>query len=271
MKTIPLAVAVALFACTAAQAAQGDIAGRPWELELGVGVSYEPNYSGADASSPRLLLWASGEYKTQNWGSFALDSGSLTLDPQLRWTFGDDKNYGIGLLLGYRAGRSDSDPSLIADNGSDRLRGMGSVGAAIDGGVQGWVAVFGVPVFAQLRSALGGDQGTLGVLGVYLPLELTREFTLTVLPSVTWANDKQMQALYGVTAAQSAASGFTAYSAGAGWQNAALEVDGDWKIAGPWHLVGGVAYRRLLGDAADSPLVQDKSQWSGLIGLSYRF
>ncbi|MCA3217672.1 MAG: MipA/OmpV family protein [Burkholderiales bacterium] len=271
MKTIPLAVAVALFACTAAQAAGGDKAGRPWELELGVGVSYEPNYSGADASSPRLLLWASGEYKTQNWGSFALDSGSLTLDPQLRWTFGDDKNYGIGLLLGYRAGRSDSDPSLIADNGSDRLRGMGSVGAAVDGGVQGWVAVFGVPVFAQLRSALGGDQGTLGVLGVYLPLELTREFTLTVLPSVTWANDKQMQALYGVTAAQSAASGFAAYSAGAGWQNAALEVDGDWKIAGPWHLVGGVAYQRLLGDAADSPLVQDKSQWSGFIGLSYRF
>ncbi|MFN7385149.1 MAG: MipA/OmpV family protein, partial [Lysobacteraceae bacterium] len=28
---------------------------------------------------------------------------------------------------------------------------------------------------------------------------------------------------------------------------------------------------QLQSDAADSPLVQDKSQWSGLIRLSYRF
>ncbi|MFN9209351.1 MAG: MipA/OmpV family protein [Betaproteobacteria bacterium] len=271
MKAAPLALTFALLAVGTAQAAEGDKPARPWNLELGVGASYEPNYSGANASSPRLLLWASGEYATRDWGTLALDSGSLTLDPQLRWTVGDDRTWGLGLLLGYRAGRSDSDPGLIADNGSDRLQGMGSVSAAVDGGVQGWAAVFGVPVFAQLRSALGGDQGTLGVLGIYLPLEPTREFTLTVLPSVAWANGKQMQALYGVTPVQSAASGFTAYSAGAGWQNAALEIDGDWKIAGPWHLVGGVAYQRLLGNAADSPLVQGKNQWSGLVGLSCKF
>lgn len=271
MKMMHAAMTVALLVLGTARAAEDDQAGRPWQLELGVGASYEPNYSGADASSPRLLLWASGEYRTERWGAFALDSGSLTLDPQLRWTFGDDKNYGIGPLLGYRTGRDDSDPGWFADSGSDRLEGMGSVSAAVDGGVQGWVAVFGVPVFAQLRAALNGDQGTIGVLGVYLPLKLTPDFTLTVLPSVTWANGKQMQAFYGVTPAQSAASGFAAYSAGAGWQNAALEINGDWKIAAPWHLVGGVAYQRLLGNAADSPLVQDKNQWSGLIGLSYKF
>jgi outer membrane scaffolding protein for murein synthesis (MipA/OmpV family) len=148
---------------------------------------------------------------------------------------------------------------------------MGSVSAAVDGGVQGWVAVLGVPVFAQLRAALSGDQGTIGVLGIYMPLELARDFTLTVLPSVTWANGKEMQTFYGVTPAQSAASRFPAYCAGAGWQNAALEIDGGWKIAGPWHLLGGVGYQRLLGNAADSPLVQHKNQWSGLMSLSYRF
>ncbi len=271
MKAVHAAMTLALLALGAAQAKDGDSGGRPWQLELGLGVSHEPNYSGANESSPRLLLWANGECRTERWGVYALDSGSLTLAPQLRWTVGDDKNYGVGLLFGHRTGRSESNPGLIADGGSDRLKGMGSVSAAVDGGVQGWVAVLGVPVFAQLRTALSSDQGTIGVLGIYMPLELARDFTLTVLPSVTWANDKEMQTFYGVTPAQSAASRFSAYSAGAGWKNAALEINGDWKIAGSWHLLGGVAYQRLLGNAADSPLVQHKNQWSGLISLSYRF
>lgn len=125
MKTMHAAMTVALLALGTTRAAEDDKAGRPWQLELGVGASYEPNYSSADASSPRLLLWASGEYRTERWGTFALDSGLLTLDPQLRWTFGDDKNYGIGPLLGYRTGRNDSDPGWFADSGNDRLEGNG--------------------------------------------------------------------------------------------------------------------------------------------------
>jgi outer membrane protein len=252
-----------------AVAAEGEQ--RPWQLELGAGLSYEPDYSGSSASSPRLLLWASGEYRSERWGKFALDAGSLTLDPQLRWDFFDSDDYGVGLLLGYRNGRSESDPGLIADAGSARLKGMGTVSAAVDGGVAGYVKVFGIPLFAQVRSALNGDQGTLGILGVYLPLDLGDGVELTVLPSVTWANGKQMQTFYGVTPAQSAASGFAVYDAGAGWQNAALELAATWKISGPWLLVGSVAYQRLLGDAADSPLTQDRNQVSGLLGLAYRF
>jgi outer membrane protein len=270
-KTIHAVLVVALLAFGSAQAAEADKANRPWQLEMGVGASYEPDYSGSQASSPRLLLWASGKYQTERWGKFAFDSGSLTLDPQLRWDFISTKDHGLGLLFGYRTGRSDSNPGLIADNGSSRLEGTGTVGAAEDGGLTGYVAVFGVPLFAQVRAAIGGDQGTVGVLGIYLPLELTRDFALTVLPSVTWADDKQMQAFYGVTPTQSAASGFATYSADAGWQNAALELGGDWNLVGPWHLVSGVAYQRLLGNAADSPLTQDKNQWSGLVGLSYKF
>jgi outer membrane protein len=265
------ALGTALLALGVAQAAEVENSSRPWQLELGVGASYQPDYSGSKTSSPRALLWASGEYTTENWGKFALDSGSLTLDPQLRWNFIDGEEASFGLLLGYRDGRSDSNPGWFADPGSTRLKGMGSVNAAVDAGVQGHVAVFGVPLFAQVRAALNGDQGTIGVLGAFLPLDLTRDFTLTVLPSVTWANAKQMQAFYGVTPAQSAASGFKAYDVGSGWQNAALELVGDWKITGPWHLIGSAGYQRLLGDAADSPLTQDKNQWSGMLGLSYRF
>lgn len=95
------------------------------------------------------------------------------------------------MLLGHRVCRRDSAPGLISDDGSNRPKGMGSVGAAVDGGVQGWVAVFDVPVFAQLRAALNGAYGYTGVIGLYLPLELANDFTLTMLPTVTRANRKQ--------------------------------------------------------------------------------
>ena len=271
MNKLGTALTVALLTLGSAQAAEGGEGIRPWQLELGVGAAYKPDYSGSQTSSPRLLLWGSGGYRTKHWGRFVLDSGSLTLDPQLRWNFIDAKEYGLGLLLGYRIGRSDSNPGWIASAGSERLKGLGSVSAAMDGGFSGYVVAFGVPLFAQVRVALTGDQGTIGVLGIYLPLEPNRDFTLTVVPSVAWANGKQMQAFYGVTPAQSAASGFATYSAGAGWQNASLELEGNFKLFGSWHLVGGVAFQRLLGSAADSPLSQDKNQWSGLIGLSYKF
>jgi outer membrane protein len=270
-RTFHAVFSAVLLAFGTAQASEAVQSARSWQLELGLGASYEPDYSGSLAAGPRLLLWANGEYATERWGKFALDSGSLTIDPQLRWDFIDSKEYGLGLLIGYRNGRSDGNPGWVGDAGSARLKGMGNVSAAVDGGLSGFVQVFGIPLFAQLRAALNGDQGTIGVLGVYLPLELTSRFELTVLPSLTWANARQMQAFYGVTPAQSAASDFRVYDPRSGWQSAALELVGDWKIAGPWHLIGSVGYQRLLGNAADSPLTQDKNQWSGLLGLSYRF
>ena len=273
-------LAAALLALGAAPVRAADAAGdfvaappaRSWQLELGGGASYVPDYSGSSTSSPRALLWASGEYQTESWGKFALDSGSLTISPELRWNFVDGRDAALGLLLGYRSGRSDSKTgSLGSDSGSSSLKGMGSVNFAIDAGVQGHVTVLGVPLFGQLRAALDGDQGTLAILGAYLPFELGDSFQLTVLPSATWANTKQMHAFYGVTPAQSTASGFAAYQVGSGWQTAALELAGDWKIAGPWHAVASIAYQRLLGSAAASPLTLDKNQVSGLLGLSYRF
>jgi len=261
-----------IVAVTLAAATDAEEVKRPWEFELGVGSSYKPDYSGSKDSSLRLPIWASGKYKTEHWGTVALDSGSLALDPELRWNFVDGHDASFGLLLGYRDGRDEEDPSLIGGGtGSTRLRGMGTISTAVDAGVQGHVLVFGVPLFAQVRSALNGEQGTLVILGSYVPIKIGNCFELTVLPTLTWADSTQMQAFYGVTPVQSARSGIQAYDANSGLQSAALEIIGDLTISGGWHAVGSVAFQRLLSDAASSPVVQEKGQVSGLLGMSYRF
>jgi outer membrane scaffolding protein for murein synthesis (MipA/OmpV family) len=73
-----------------------------------------------------------------------------------------------------------------------------------------------------------------------------------------------MDEYFGVTADDSLASGLAVYTPGGGVRDARA-----WLVAlvhlGPqWHVGAGVLYSRLVGDAADSPLVSDRgsqNQW----------
>jgi outer membrane scaffolding protein for murein synthesis (MipA/OmpV family) len=264
--------AFAIISALIAGIAWGDDERRSWDLSVGVGAAAMPRYSGASAASPRLRVWADGEYRTPSLGTLALDSGSLTIDPELRWNVIDRPDAGFGPLVGYRFGRTDKDPGFTSSSdGSARLQGLPGVGSTVDAGVQGHVLLSGVPVFAQLRSALSGAQGALVNVGLYLPLWPERTFSLTVLPTAKWANAKQMRALYGVSPEASAASGFAAYEPKAGWESAALELVGEWRSSGSWRLVGSLAYERLLDEAGHSPIVQSRNQVSALGGVTWGF
>jgi len=92
-----------------------------------------------------------------------------------------------------------------------------------------------------------------------------------MLPTVTWANARQMNAFYGISAMTAMASGFASYSPGAGWENAAIEIGADWRVSGGWHAIASVAYQRLLGNAARSPIVQTPNQPSVLLGVALQF
>jgi outer membrane scaffolding protein for murein synthesis (MipA/OmpV family) len=261
-------IAASILLCGGALADEG----RRWDLTLGAGVASMPQYSGASASHPRLRLWADAEYRTEDLGTFAIDSGSLTIDPELRWNVIDRPAGGFGPLVGYRFGRNDKDPGFTSSSdGSSRLQGLPNVESAVDAGVQGHVLAFGVPVFAQLRSALSGSQGTLLNLGLYMPLLPEGTFGFTVLPTATWADSRQMRALYGVSAQAASSSGFAAYSPSTGWEDVALELIGEWRASKSLHLVGSFAFERLLGDAAASPIVQTRNQLSVLGGVTWSF
>lgn len=85
------------------------------------------------------------------------------------------------------------------------------------------------------------------------------------------------RAYFSVTPAESVASGLPIYTAGGGFKNWALgavamrSLTGD--LTGGLQLVGGVVYRRLSGDFADSPVtrVGSANQWIGAVGLAYSF
>jgi len=245
---------------------------RRWELSAGLMLASLPDFEGSRSSSPRALPWVSGSYRTAGWGTFSLDTGAITLPGALSWDFIDRDDYALGVLLGMRASRSENDPSLFAqEGGSERLRGLGSIDGGFDYGLQARVEVFGVPLFAQVRRAFENDGGTRIIVGVYAPIEWGSLLTVTLLPTAVWADGDETQTYFGVTPQQSARSGIPAFSASAGWYRAGCEAMIDVKLSGGWSVTVDLAYARLLGDAARSPIVESADQFSAGLGLTYKF
>lgn len=92
--------------------------------------------------------------------------------------------------------------------------------------------------------------------------------------STTWADKNYNEAFFGVTAAQSQRSGLRRHQPEGGFKDAGLSLDLDYSLTDHWGINGRVGYKRLLGDAADSPLVENKGsadQFSGGLFLTYRF
>ena len=75
-------------------------------------------------------------------------------------------------------------------------------------------------------------------------------------------------------AADSARSGLNTYSADAGIKDAGLGVTLTYKFTDNWDVTGLANYTRLLGDAADSPVVDDEgdeNQFFGGLTINYTF
>jgi outer membrane scaffolding protein for murein synthesis (MipA/OmpV family) len=265
-----LAIAVALAFPLTAPAVETTSPAQP-ALEIGAGVASLPDYPGSRTASPRARVWVDATWPTARFGTFAIDSGSLTLEPALRWSpFDDASRAGASLLLGYRNGRTDEDPSFGSTNdGSVRLRGLPDVAGSADLGFEAHARPFGVPVFGIARHAVHGAQGTTVDLGLYAPLKVAGSVELTLLPSVRWNDAREARAWYGIEPAAAAATGRPAYAPGSGFQRAAFEVALDVPLAGGWHATGSLAWVQLLGDAAHSPLVERRGQPMALIGVAW--
>lgn len=96
--------------------------------------------------------------------------------------------------------------------------------------------------------------------------------------SGTYMGDGYADTYFSVSGAGSIASGLPAFTARKGWKDWTLSgvgmvsLTGD--LTGGLQLMGGVSYRRLLNDAAASPVTSvagSRDQWTGLLGLAYTF
>ncbi|MFS2036114.1 MipA/OmpV family protein [Polaromonas sp. CT11-55] len=85
-----------------------------------------------------------------------------------------------------------------------------------------------------------------------------------------YSNAKYNNYLYGVSAVESAASGFSVYNAGAS-TSPVLGLGVDVPLGEPWTLTMQVRRKWLDSSVRNSPLISRRTQDTGFIAVSYRF
>lgn len=71
----------------------------------------------------------------------------------------------------------------------------------------------------------------------------------------SWGSSKYMQTYYGVSDAQSAASGFARHDAGAGIYAWSMDLDWNHKLTARWRVLAAAGVTQLTGEAGDNPIV----------------
>ena len=174
--------------------------------------------------------------------------------------------FDAGPTLGYAFGREEND--------AQRLAGLGDIDGGLSIGLFGALRVspFVIDV-AVLTQVTGGDVGHTVRVGAGWEGRLAEHLTARASLSTAYASGVHMDALFSVTSMQSAASaaGLPAFDAEAGFKNVGLDVAISYAMTERWTIAPKVGYAHLLGDAADSPVTASKHQFSGGVGLTYRF
>ena len=259
------ATAFVLLTATAALADEfsppGGISVFGWYLSNArVGAGAEPDYMGSNdyrfAPSGSVSFARKGEGPGA-WG--APDDGfSVGLV--------GGKALSAGLVGRWRSGRGDDDD----------LQGFNKIDGAVEaGGFVNWWLADWLRVRGEVRHAIGGYDGWTVDLGADAVIR-TGPWVLSAGPRLSWADDAFTRTYFGVTPTEAARSPFDIqpFAAEGSFWSPGVVTSAEYRISRFWSVTAVGQYRRLTGDAADSPLVADlgsKDQFSASLSVTYRF
>lgn len=130
--------------------------------------------------------------------------------------------------------------------------------------------IYGVP-----RYAFGGAEGLIGEAGLDVTARLTPQFEITGGPVVNFASENYMDKYFGVTAAESAATGgrLKAFDPTGGIKSVGIKMAARYEFVPDTFVTLNASYARFTGSPLDSPIVQSGSadQFTVGLGFSRRF
>ena len=228
----------------------------------GLGVGIAPRYAGSKQSHALFAPFISAQW----------DNG-FSFDPIQGLAY--QKEFGNGLFIGgmlsYDYGRSDRDRAELP--GSDHLAGMGRISSSVIGSAQVGTHLWGKSTlsFTLDNPFTHSNNGVAGHLDVVVPLLETEHDQLNLTTSAHGGTGRYMQTWYGVTATQSAASGFKTWSPKSGVDNINVNLKWAHEFNKSWVLTSEITASRLVGDASNSPIVQSKNGLTAIESIGYQF
>jgi len=181
------------------------------------------------------------------------------------YKFHSPANMQYGLRVTLDLGRDENDARALA--------GMGDIDTRPEFG--GFFNFFITPEWfltTSFRYGAGNDRdGSQTDVGIGWSTQLAPQWRGALGVAATYVNSKYMQAFYGVTAQQSASSGYAVYSPGAGWRDIRGNASLTYFFNAEWSLTAALTVRSLQGDVKRSPIVTEETPVAGVLALSYSF
>jgi outer membrane scaffolding protein for murein synthesis (MipA/OmpV family) len=231
-----------------------------WRFEIGALGGLRPDYEGSNDYSVMALPLLSVSWRdTLSLSVRDGLQGRFRLTDQLRLTGG----------VGYWFGREQDD--------NDALKGLGDLSANAIGNLGLDYTWRPLTLGIRLARDIGGDRdGTTATLRGSYALPTGDRWSVRLSLSATWADDNYMDAMFGISPEQARRSQrhYRAFDAAGGVKDVRFGTEVSYRLTSSVSLVGQVSAARLLGDAADSPLVDQEgsaNQFTMGLGLSYRF
>lgn len=233
---------------------QAAAASNEWSVGLGVGAAWSPEYRGADSHEWKALPWIQASK-----GRFSLgpvEGLSYDLLAGENWTLASSLSYARGRdNTGALDDFDDVHGSLMAGFLASWTNGPWQLNGDIAG-----------PVTGDLEGVRA--RGYLRYRG-----QFTKRLRFAVGPGATWGNGRWNQALFDISAKDAASSGLKRYHAGGDYIQGSMNGRLTYLLTRKLSVSAVTQYSRLVGDAADSPIVDDvgdNNQWLGSLAINYQ-
>lgn len=229
-------------------------------ITVGAGIAIVPDYEGSDyyKAAPLLhfrMAWTNGRYLdfTGNRAKFNIMK---------------DSNLRIGPMVRVRPKRDDD----VEDTQVSRMK---DVDTAVElGGFIAYNLWENFEIGANLlQDVADGHDGYL--VGLHVGYRILKENTMIGLKAfTTYVNNDYMEAYFSTNFYNIGSAQLRPYDADEGFKDVGLTCVISYQINESWGATGVLGYTRLIGDAKDSPVVDDRGDANQLLGGimgTYRF
>lgn len=230
-----------------------------WRVVLGMAADVHPVYDGARAYKLRGGPVINIQYR---------DIAFASTGDGIGYNFLRGDHYRFGVAIAYDFGRRERDDYT-------NLRGMGDIPVAPVFKLFGTTVLskrFPLILRVDARQILGGANGAVADIGVYMPLPgSSNKFVMFAGPSITYATHRYLQSTFGVTPAQALASGHPVFDPNAGEAAVGVGFSATRFVTEHWLLNIDAAIRKLKGSPDVSPITERSTQREIAVSVDYQW
>ena len=127
---------------------------------------------------------------------------------------------------------------------------------------------------SEVRKGISGHKGWIATAGADFIARDGDNWLFSIGPRVTWSDSRYQDAWFGILPADAVASGLPASNPGGGIHAVGAAASFETQLGPRWGIATYAKYDRMVGDAADSPIVRQlgsRDQFSGGLALTYTF